>query len=167
MITTNFIKGNDNPPEPAASALERLRLKAVAASDKLRAAEARAHERQRKREEQRAWEQARQAKVVFADLLQETRAERARFEQLFRESCLSLGKLARSYALLTQLGNSINGPRASLPDAEVIAAVREVGSCPNPLPALLDAGFAADTAAGWNWACPVVPVIPKGENNNV
>ncbi len=165
-MNINFV-GPNPTPEPAEAALERLRVKAVAAADKVKMAEVRARERQRKREEQRAWEQARQAKVVFAALLKETHAERARFEQLFRDSCLSLGKLARSAQLLTQLSNSINGVRAALPDAEVIAAVRAMGACPDPLPALLGQGFVADTAAGWRWQVPVVPVAPKGENNNV
>lgn len=161
-MRVNFIGMSDTTPESPELAV--LRAQAQLAAQKVNEAEAAEREAKQRAEQEQLAKDAGEARQLFDPLARETEREFARFAALFREACVSLGRLSKSAGLLTSLYNRVTASRA-LSDPVMLTTVQTLARCPNPLPALLDEGFAADTGAGWNWACPIVPVVPKGEHN--
>ena len=158
-MNTNFIHDNPTVMETGEAALARLKLEAQAASERVREAEAQEREQERQREERERHRQAQESQRLFHDLLAETTKERARFQAYYREAAISLGKIAHSAQLLTQLSN---GVARILPDPEITAAMKTASLPPAPLEALEAEGYKPTTGAGWNWKIAVPPMRPKG-----
>ncbi len=159
-MKVNFVGMTDATPEPPELAV--LRAQAILAAQKVRDAEHAEEEQVRKQDAAARSAQADEARELFEPLTVETERERARFAALYREACLSLGRLSKSAALLTDLCNRVNAVRVA-PDQVMLTTVQNLARCPNPLPGLLDEGYQPDPHVGHTWSCLVVPIVAKGE----
>ncbi len=100
---------------------------------------------------------------MFGELTAANREEAVRFMSLYRQTALSLGRLAKSAGLLAQLANSVNAARIA-PDLELTTQAREAGRVPNPHALLLDAGLKPALGSGWNWVLQLCPLYEEAEN---
>lgn len=86
---------------------------------------------------------------------------RAEFEEHYRKSCIALGAycafVERAGTALNRIGRGL--PFGAMPEER--RKVEEISKHPNPLPALLDAGYDGTKGFGWNIQISVVPVLPK------
>jgi hypothetical protein len=101
----------------------------------------------------------------FHEALKEAREARAKFAELYRDACLSLG---RWYRLGSEIRELVNEQADKMPTGHVYRpphlteALREVDQDPNPLPALKDAGYSeTQTAASWRRHVAAVPLVAK------
>jgi hypothetical protein len=112
-------------------------------------------------EEKQARQQAATKRDRFDDLVIESRRKRAKFFQLYRESCLLLGELCANVDEATQIANSFIGVAGMDPVDK--NAVTEMSEDPNPLPALLDSGLTPTVGFGWNLRLSIIALQKKGE----
>ena len=110
-------------------------------------------------EEQQTRQEASTARSRFAFLVAEDRQQRAKFARLYRDCCITLGRLCAGVDEASALANASIGIAGMLPlDRN---AVTEMSEDPNPLPTLLDNGLAPTVGFGWNLRIAVVPLKGK------
>lgn len=111
-------------------------------------------------EEKAGREQSATARARFNFLVAEDRQQRAKLVRLHRDACIVLGRLCAGVDEAAQIANSFVGVAGMNPLDK--NAVTEMSETPDPLPALLDSGFAATTGFGWNLRLSIVPLQKKG-----
>jgi len=135
---------------------------AVLAENEQRKQQAREQEEARELQVQ-AEEHSRRQKAVrdrFEQLIHEGTEQRARFENLFRETCLAFGAYCETLAELSGLANALITHAGPLPDDR--RRLAELSAMPQPLPILFDAGYETTKEFGWNWSLPVVALRKRG-----
>jgi hypothetical protein len=113
-------------------------------------------------EDKQAQEEAATKRDRLDDLLIVARRKRSEFARLYRDACIVLGDLCASVDEASQIVNSFAAGSVAgmLPTDR--NAVAEMSEDPNPLPALLDAGFSPTVNFGWNFSISVIPLKKKG-----
>jgi len=103
------------------------------------------------------------ARERFENAIAQAQECRAAFEEIYKHACIVLGAYCALADTATATANKIarsNVGGIMMP--EYRRKLDELSTPPNPLPSLLDAGYAGTTSFGYNFSMPVVPVQPKG-----
>jgi hypothetical protein len=112
-------------------------------------------------EEKAGREQTATARARFNYLVANSRQRRDQFNRLYREASIALGALCANVDEATQIVNSFAaGSVVGLVPLDR-NAVTEMSENPDPLPALLDSGFAPTVGFGWNFRLAIVPLKGK------
>jgi hypothetical protein len=102
----------------------------------------------------------------FDELVILTRRKRTEFARLYRETCVVLGQLCANVDEATRIANSFAAANVAGMNPVDRNSIAEMTEPPDPLPILLDSGFAATTEFGWNLRLSIIPLQKIRMNAN-